>query len=186
MYIRYLCVVMMLLGSAAATAQEIDLTLSDSSALFRYLKQSHSAYGQSELDAGLLYTENNDFLLMLGMQVMGEAGSGSPGLNLGIGVKGFTANTDVYDLLVLAIGGELHYSPPSMSRVGLRAQIYHAPNIVAFMDADRFTYSTLSVEYDLLQQAKVYVGYRNVRASINGQSSADLDDDTHIGFRIMY
>jgi len=54
------------------------------------------------------------------------------------------------------------------------------------MDAERLTYSTLSIEYDLLQQAKVYLGYRNVRASINGQSSIDLDDDTHLGFRIMY
>jgi hypothetical protein len=186
MYMRYLCVVMMLLASVAVMADEIDLTLSDSSALFRYLKQSHSNYGQTELDAGLLYTENNDFMLMLGMQVMGEAGSGSPGLNLGIGFKGFTANTDTYDLLAFAIGGELHYTPQSMSRVGFRAQFYHAPNIVTFMDADRLTYSTLSIEYDLLQQAKVYLGYRNVRASFSGQSNVDLDDDTHIGFRIMY
>jgi len=186
MYVRYLCVVTMLLACAGAAAQEIDLTLSDNSALFRYLKHGTSTYGQSEIDAGLLYTNDSDFLLMLGLQVQGEAGSGSPGLNAGIGFKGFTANTDLYDLLAFGIGGELHYTPASINRLGFRVQFYHAPNIVTFMDAERLTYSTLSIEYDLLQQAKVYLGYRNVRASINGQSSIDLDDDTHLGFRIMY
>jgi len=80
MYVRYLCVVTMLLACAGAAAQEIDLTLSDNSALFRYLKHGTSTYGQSEIDAGLLYTNDSDFLLMLGLQVQGEAGSGSRAL----------------------------------------------------------------------------------------------------------
>jgi len=186
MLFRYIVGAVLLCGSTLVMAQEIDLTLSDNSALFRYLHHSNSGYGHSEVDAGFLYTNDNDFLLMLGIQVEGEAGSGSPGLSAGVGVKGFTANTDAFDLFAVGIGGELRYSPPSISRLGFRIQLYHAPGIVTFMDADRFTYGTLSVEYEVLQQATVYLGYRNVETDIRGQGNAELDDDSHIGLRIMF
>ena len=186
MLFRYLVVILLLLGSASAGAQEIDLTLSDNSALFRYLQNAKTDYGNSQVDAGFLYTDTNDFLLMLGIQVEGEAGSGSPGLHLGVGIKGFSVNTDNFDLLALAIGGEVRYSLPSQPRLGFRGQIYHAPNIVTFMDADRLTYATLAIEYELLQQASVYLGYRNVQADILGNANAEIDDDTHIGFRIVF
>jgi hypothetical protein len=186
MLFRNLVAVILLLASATAMAKEVDLTLSDNSALFRYIQHANTSYGNSQYDAGFLYTDSNDFLLMLGFQVEGEAGSGSPGLQLGIGVKAFSVNTDTFDLLAFAIGGELRYSLPSQPRLGFRGQIYHAPNIVTFMDADNLTYGTLAIEYELLQQATVYLGYRSVTADILGNNNAEIDDDTHIGFRIVF
>jgi len=186
MFFRYLLIMLALGFSANAIAQEIDVTLSNTSAQFRYLHHANSDFGQTEIDAGFLYTESNDFLLMLGIQAKGEAGSGSPGLNAGVGVKGFTANTDAYDLLAFAIGGELHYSPPSLPRLGFRGQIYHAPGIVTFLDADDFTYVAASVEYEVLPQATVYLGYRSAKSGIQRQGSSTIDDDTHIGLRIVF
>jgi len=172
--------------ASTATAQEIDLTLSDNSAMFRYIHHTNSSYGHSEIDAGFLYTDSNDFLMMLGVLAEGEAGAGSPGLNAGIGVKGFSANTNSYDLIAIAIGGELKYSPPSLSRLGIRGQIYHAPGIVSFVDADDFTYSAISVEYEILQQATVYLGYRSVKSGLQGQGNTTIDDDSHVGLRLVF
>jgi hypothetical protein len=186
MLFRYLFGLILVCGSAVAVADEVDLTLSDNSALFRYIQHSNSSYGHSELDAGFLYTNSSDFLAMVGMQVKGEAGSGSPGLHVGVGVKGFSVNTVDYGVLAVAIGGELHYSLASMSRLSFRGQLYHAPAIVTFMDANRFTYGALSIEYKLLQQATMYLGYRNVTVGRKGFANADLDDDTHIGMRIEF
>jgi len=186
MLFRYLVGVMLVCVSAAVVADEVDLTLSDNSALFRYILHSDSNYGHSEIDAGFLYTNSNDFLVMLGFQVEGEAGSGSPGLHVGVGVKGFSVNTVDYGLLAAAIGGELHYTPRSMSRLSFRGQVYHAPGIVTFIDADNFTYGALSIEYEILQQATVYLGYRNVEVGRKGFTNAELDDDSHIGLRIEF
>jgi len=186
MLFRYLVGVLFLFGSAVAVADEIDLTLSDNSALFRYIQHFNSSYGHSAVDAGFLYTNSNDFLVMLGMQVEGEAGSGSPGLHVGVGLKGFSANTDAFDLFAVAIGGELRFSPASIPRLAVRANLYHAPGIVTFMDADRFSYGTLSVEYEILQQATVYLGYRNVEVDRKGFANTELDDDSHIGLRIEF
>jgi hypothetical protein len=186
MLFRYLLIVVAMGLCASAGAQEIDVTLSNSSALFRYIHDVNSDFGQTETDAGLLYTDSNDVLVMFGIQAKGEAGSGSPGLNAGVGVKGFTANTDAYDLLALAIGGELHYSLPSINRLGFRAQVFHAPGIVSFVDADDFTYLALSVEYEVLQQATAYVGYRSVKSGLRGQGTVTIDNDTHIGLRINF
>jgi len=186
MLFRYLIIVLTLTLSANAFAQEVDVTLSNNSALFRYIQHVNSDYGQTESDLGFLYTETNDFLVMLGIQAKGEAGSGSPGLTAAVGVKGFTANTDAYDLAALALGGELHFSPRSLPRLGYRGQVYYAPDIVAFIDATNFTYITASVEYEVLPQATVYIGYRNAKSDIRKQSSATIDNDTHIGLRIVF
>jgi len=186
MLVRNLMIMLMLGLSTNAVAQEIDVTLSNNSALFRYIQHVNSDFGQTESDVGFLYTETNDFLVMLGIQAKGEAGSGSPGLTAGVGVKGFTANTDAYDLLALAIGGELHFSPRSLPRLGFRGQVYYAPDIVTFVDAKNFTYVTGSVEYEVLPQATVYIGYRNAKSDIRNQGTATIDSDTHIGLRIVF
>ncbi len=175
-----------ILSTTVAHAQEFDLTLSDNSALFRYIQHSNNSYGHSEIDAGFLYTDSNDFLMMLGVLAEGEAGAGSPGLNAGIGVKAFSANNNAYDLFAIAIGGELRYSPPSMSRLGIRGQLYHAPGIVTFMDADDFTYGAISVEYEVLQQATVYLGYRSVKSDLQRPGKSTIDDDSHIGLRLLF
>ena len=186
MLFRYLMFVLALGLSANAVAQEVDVTLSNNSALFRYIHKTNSDYGQTESDIGFLYTETNDFLIMLGIQAKGEAGSGSPGLTAAVGVKGFTANTDSYDLAALGIGGELHFSPQPLPRLGFRGQVYYAPDIVAFIDAKNLTYITGSVEYEVLPQATVYLGYRNAKSDIRKQGSATIDSDTHIGLRIVF
>lgn len=186
MLIRNLMIVLGIMSVTSAYAQEIDLTLSDNSAQFRYIQHANNSYGHSEIDAGFLYTDSNDFLIMLGVLAEGEAGAGSPGLHAGIGVKAFSANADAYDLFAVAVGGELRYSPPSISRLGIRGQLYHAPGIVTFMDAEDFTYSAISIEYEVLQQATVYLGYRSVKSDLQGPGRSTIDDDTHIGLRLLF
>lgn len=183
---RYLLGIILLMASVQLAAEEIDLTLSDNSALFRYIQFSGFDQGQAKIDVGFLYTDQNDFLLMLGFQVEGEAGSGSPGLHVGVGIKGFSASADSFDLLAFALGGELRYTPAALARLSFRITVYHAPEIVTFFDAEDFTYAALSVEYEVLSQAAVYLGYRNVDVGIQDTGNEILDDDVHLGLRLNF
>ena len=183
-------VVIILVGclfySLPAAAQQFDMTLSDESAQIRYIITSNGGFGNSEIDLGLLFTQENDTVGMLGIQVVDEAGSGSPGLNVGLGAKGFIANTDSYDIIATAVGGQLRYAPPSLNRFAVAASLFYAPGIVSFMDADNFLYTTTRLEYEVLAQAKVYLGYRRVTAKINNRSETTLDSDIHLGMQILF
>ena len=172
--------------SLSAEAQEFDVTLSNESAQFRYIIKSNGGFGNSEIDFGALYTQSNDTVGMAGIQVVDEAGSGSPGLSVGLGAKAFVANTDSYDIIAAAVGGQLRYSPPSMKRFGVSASAFYSPDIICFMDARNFLYTSARLEYELLAQARVYLGYRRVTAKIKNQSDDTLDSDIHLGMQILF
>lgn len=174
------------LVSLPLQAQEIDVNLSNDSAQFRYIKHSNGGLGQSELDAGLLYTTTEDVLLMLGLQVVDEAGTGSPGLHAGLGGKLFAINADTFDLFALALGGQIRYAPPSLPRFALRAELFVAPDIVTFMDVDRLVYQSVSLEYEILSQATAYIGHRRIKATIHNAPSSELEDAGHLGLRILF
>lgn len=177
------------LSSASVLADEVDLSLSNDTALLRYISPiSYSGYGRTDAAFGVMYTEANDYLLSAGIEMVGEAGSQAPGLNGGINIELYGASLDYgYDIGALAIGGKVWYVPPSMSRLGFVAQLNYAPNVTTFGDASRFSDFSTRVEYEVFPDAAVYVGYRKVTARIeNTTINVNLDKGWHGGIRISF
>jgi len=180
----------LLISVSTVSAQEIDMTLSNDSAQFRYITHSNAGFGDSEIDFGVLYTNSDEVMGMLGLMVVDDAGSGSPGLKVGLGIKAFTVSATKagdFDAAALSLGAELNYTLPGFSdRLALNGQIFYAPDIVSFMDANRYMYSTARVEYEVLPQAVVYLGYRRVRIGLSEMPSVTLDSDTHLGVQFYF
>ena len=116
----------LLLSGAAASAQTLDLNVSNDSALFRYIVRDtdSTGFGNREVDLGLAYTTDDAIVGMFGAQVVAEAGSRSPGLDAGLGLKLFGANADLdeqddMNLFALTLGGQLHFVPPPVPRLHL-------------------------------------------------------------------
>ncbi len=180
--------------AGAASARSLDIDLSNDSIQARYVTFAGdtTGLGNSELDLGVLYSSSNagngdDSLLgMLGLLVTGDAGSGSPGLSVGVGFKLFGGSVDGNSLAALAVSGQLRYHPQSLGRLGLTGQLHYAPNIVTFIDADRFSSVTARVEYEVHPQAIVYLGYRKVWADLSQGPNVDLDNGGHIGLQILF
>ena len=166
------------------------MTLSNDSAQFRYITHSNAGFGDSEIDFGVLYTNSDEVMGMLGLMVVDDAGSGSPGLKVGLGIKAFTVSATKagdFDAAALSLGAELNYTLPGFSdRLALNGQIFYAPDIVSFMDANRYMYSTARIEYEVLPQAVVYLGYRRVRIGLSAMPSVTLDSDTHLGVQFYF
>jgi len=179
-----------LISVSTVSAQEIDMTLSNDSAQFRYITHSNAGFGDSEIDFGVLYTNSDEVMGMLGLMVVDDAGSGSPGLKVGLGIKAFTVSATKagdFDAAALSLGAELNYTLPGFSdRLALNGQIFYAPDIVSFMDANRYMYSTARIEYEVLPQAVVYLGYRRVRIGLSAMPSVTLDSDTHLGVQFYF
>ncbi len=189
MFKRYaLFLGLVLMTTSAVKADTLDLNLNNDSVQLLYISPftSDEGLGGASLEVGMVYTEADDYLGIIGLDIKGEAGSGSPGLIAGVGVRGYGVGTNRADIGALAIGGLLQYSPPSLSRLGIVGQIYYSPEILTFMDGEHLQSAEFRVEYKVLTQAVVYLGYRNIDADLDNGGSIDIDDGGHLGLRFMF
>ncbi len=176
-------------SSTVALAQEVDISLSNDTALAKYIMPvSYSGYGRTDAEFGLMYTESDDFMMSAGMSMMGEVGSHAPGLQGGVGVHAYGVSLDSGDDVgALTLGGKLWFVPPSMTRVGLVADLNFAPDITTFGDAKRFWAFSSRAEYEVLPEAAVYLGYRKFRTRLEIKNrDVDLDKGWHIGLRMSF
>lgn len=175
--------------SAVGAADGLDINLNDDAALFRYFAvddRAGGAFGRREIDIGLLYTSENDYLGMFGAQAIAEAGATIPELEAGVGVKLFGTRADDENFLALALGGQIRYSLPPYRRLVLAAEGYYAPDVVTTSPADSFSYISFLVGYEVLPEALVYVGYRDVSVDLDVGGDYTIDDGGHFGVRFMF
>lgn len=187
--VRYATLASMLAFVAPAAAQVLDINLSNDSALFRYIVQERdsSGFGNKEIDLGLVYNTDDVIVGMFGAQLVAEAGSRSPGLDAGIGFKLFGARSkDDDDIYALTVGGQLHFVPPPWPRVGFSLQGFYSPDVVTFGDADKFFYVSSAVEYRVLPQAMIYLGYRKMRAGLESGDSVTVESGGHLGIQLEF
>ncbi len=176
--------------STTALADAVDVTLRDTSAQFQYKSSmGRDALGKTEFHAGILYANGNNMMTDFGLVVKDELGGNAPGFSVGVGLKGLVAkvadNTPTVSAVsALAIGGLVRYSPAS--RVGIVGQMYFSPNVVTFGDADRYFEGGARLEFEVIPQAVVYVGYRRIGFSIKNQAYAVLDEGFNLGVRMSF
>ncbi|MGE0370479.1 MAG: YfaZ family outer membrane protein [Gammaproteobacteria bacterium] len=191
--VRGMVAAALLACAAAVPAQTLDLNMSNDSALFRYiiLDRDSSGLGSKEVDLGLVYSTDDAIVGMFGAQLVAEAGSRSPGLDAGLGLKLFGANADVdggddVSLFALTLGGQLHFVPPPWPRIGVSLEGFFSPDVVTFGDADKFAYLSAALEYRVLPQAMVYLGYRKMRAGLEEGDNVTVESGGHLGFQLEF
>ena len=177
-------------ASVSASAARLDVNLNQDSARFTYYSLiGGSTYGRTEMSTGLLYNEDKNYLLELGMQVVDVAGSESPGLEIGVGPKLFYTFDDESDVtgLSIAIGGIIRYSLPQLPRLALQGSLYYAPSITSTLDTDSFLEYGARVAYEILPTANIYLGYRRIRIDYTkGVGSQTLDDGAMLGMDFSF
>ena len=179
--------------SNTTMADTIDINLRDTSAQFQYKSSmGRDSLGKTEFHLGVLYVNNNNLLSDFGLLVKDEVGDKAPGFSVGVGIKGLVAkvrggNPVNSNVSALALGGLIRYSPPPVPRLGIVGEVYLSPNIVTFGDADRYSETGVRVEYEVIPQAVVYLGYRRIAFGLKAQPSyAILDEGVHLGVRISF
>lgn len=85
----------------------------------------------------------------------------------------------------LAVGGFLQYQLPDYNRIGFGAHIYYAPGVIAFGGLDRFLEYGVRADYQVLRNANVYIGYRQVKADF-GADFYNMDSGFHIGMQLNF
>jgi len=188
MLLRIGSVLLGALFCAQVSANTLDINLSEDVAQFEFTHPiaASSGYGGSEVNFGFLYTTDDDVMGTLGFQIVDTAGSGSPGLDVGVGVKAFSATFGTHEVLAAGIGGEVIYSPSAFPRAVLNIELHYAPDIVSFIDANRLFNYGVRVGYEVVSQAMVYVGYRHVQVEVGNNVDIDIDNSGHIGLQLLF
>ncbi len=175
--------------SFTAQAQGIRIQLSDEVARFFYSTEiMGEKFGGLELEAGLLYTDDSDYLLSVGTMVRGE----SVDMPIIVGVGGrlyygdFDSNARDATIGALAIGGEVLVSPASWKGFGIGASLFHAPSVTSFSDAEDFTEYNFTLNYQITAQANIYIGTQVIESEIENVGDVELDDDTFIGIDMQF
>jgi hypothetical protein len=170
-----------------AGAVGLDINVNNDAAQLRYLAYDGRAggFGKREMDAGLLFTTDSAYAAMFGAQVIAEAGADSPGLDAGLGLKLFRARGKGDDVFCLALGGQLKYAFPPYQRFVIGTDGFYSPRVLTFMDATNFGYVDVYAGYDIVPQALLYVGYRQIRAEVDHEN-VKIEEGAHVGFRFEF
>jgi len=187
MSLRHVVATGLCLASAGAVAQAFDINLSNDAAMLTYMSAlGQQGFGHGQVEGSILFTDNDAFLGDVGFGVVGAAGSGSPGLMVGVGVKLYGVSTKKNDLAAMALGAQFDYAPPPLQRLRFGGEINFAPSIVTFIDGDRLSASSIYLGYEIFQDAVAYMGFRNIRAGIQNGSDVTVDSGGYLGVKFRF
>lgn len=186
--VRYLAACLLLV-SAAATANMLDVNLNNNTAQFQFSTATGvEAQGNADLHAGLLYN-NRHSLLVNGGVMQRNALDG--GVSIGVGMEVLAATVKdnwptTSNTTAVALDAQVRFSPPAVPQMGISGELNYAPNILTFGDAVRYSQGILRVDYELAPQTMVYAGYRKITFGIKNAPAAVLDSGPHVGFKFAF
>ncbi len=184
MSLRWVLFFALVVTSLAVQGRSLDVNLNNDTAQFNLsiFPAGSTRFGETQVDVGFLYTTDDDFIGSVGLIVTGQTGSGSPGLDAGVGLRLFGGNTEKNnDFLSVSLSGLLSYSPPTLDRMKVGVYIDYSPRIVTFMDGGGFLHYGVRFGYQILQQAQVYMGYRNMELDVPDKADDSISEGAFIG-----
>jgi len=187
--LRLVIFVLLTALSSQSFARSLDFNISSESAAINYATLVGATnYGRTEFGIGFLYNEDDNYLADLSLLVIDEAGSKSPGLEAGIGLKfyyGQAGSSDV-DISGIGLGGQLRYRHPSAPRIVYSGALFYAPGIVTFQDADQIFDALATLEFEVNPSANIYVGYRYITTELKNGPDVDIDNNFILGMRFKF
>ena len=191
MFLRHIFAIGISTLSVSAVADAFDINLSNDVAQFQYIAtMGDVGQGKSEGHAGFLYNDKDNVLLDVGVLVSNEGDSAALA-SIGIGIKGVATKIKKNDSAALALGGQVRITPADDRKFSIVARAYFAPDIVTFGDAEKYFEAIVRVEYNIMQNASAYIGYRKVTFDVAlpaplPVTEMDLDVGVHVGVRIAF
>lgn len=189
MTMKYLITGCALLAVSSASAGELELALGSDTAAVKILSDSGSiGVGGADLQFGGFMNDDDDYMLDVGLLVQGRPAGEQP-TSYGLGAKAMFGSIDEPDKGFggIGLGGKISHHIPANMPITLSAELFYAPSITSFRDADSVMDFTLRGEMDVLPAASLFVGYRQLEVDIEDVSDDyDLDDEFHIGMRFQF
>ncbi len=169
--------------STSSWAKSIELDVYDKALGFNYSNQESIMISGMGVEVGFLLNDTTRPLFHAGLNVSGANKSKRGVFDITVGGRLYTWQESPDSFSALALGGSVRFSP--LKRVGLSAHVYIAPDITASSDSTGMTDLMLRLDYQVIPQAFVYVGYRNIEVKFPGKA-IDINDDVHVGLKLLF
>ena len=145
-------------------------------------------FGKNDYSGGgdLDYREGH-----VGMLVTGDAGAQQANVTAGLGGRIALLGADAgaggnFTGGALALGGMIEARLPAFNRIGALAYFYGAPNVSSFGDFTRYFEYSGDVDYEVLQSASVYAGFRQLKVGVDNVGTVTVDSGWHLGLRLKF
>ncbi|MGH8497078.1 MAG: YfaZ family outer membrane protein [Gammaproteobacteria bacterium] len=143
---------------------------------------------QLRADAGWLHHQDTGNIVHLGLHLVDFAAGGARPLRAGLGGKLFFVDADQGDSRggALGLGGFFDYTFPQYDRLGIGGQVYFAPDVLGVSDVENYREIGAHVRYNLLREADLYLGVRNVQSEFSDSPDVTFDTGLHIGIKLNF
>lgn len=132
--------------------------------------------------------ESTDSLISAGFKLRQDV-MGVEGLRFGIGFKGVYTKVSQQTFSALPLGAEAEYILLTglAMPVTVFAGIDYAPSVLSFDNADKYMEKRLELGVQIVEQAKIFVGYRDIDTDYEaGLGDYTYNDEFYIGFRVRF
>jgi hypothetical protein len=177
--------------AGTASAETFDLNASGHSVgaslsgpLGRMSPESHGEY-----EAGALFHSQSDRDFnegYVGLRVAGDLGVRGAKVDGTLGLRGYYLDGEHASGEAVAIGGSVNARLREINRVIWSVYGYYSPDPLSFSDVHEYVEFGLSVGYELLHNAVIYGGYRNVEVDFSGDGSHTVDNGLLAGVRLSF
>lgn len=182
----------LMLASTAAQAEILDLSIGDDSyraAIYGPLARFGSDK-KGQYDVGVIVRpKREDDLLVthIGALLTGDAGARDFELAAGLGVRGVYIGRDHDSGGAVALGGQLEARYPGYDRLGLSVYGYYGPEVLSMGEFDQYYEIGVGLDYQVLKDASIYIGYRNVNVELeDNRGDITADNGLHAGLRLDF
>ncbi|MGC1508407.1 YfaZ family outer membrane protein [Ketobacter nezhaii] len=171
--------------AVSANAHTLDLSLNNDAVGLDYTTQ----VSQSEVNvgAGILHHQDNGDAYWGSFFVADNVNKQS-GILAGLGGRLYYIDADKQNNsgTALGLGGFVNWDLPNVTNLSLRSDFYYAPDVLAFDEVKRFVDFSARVQYRVIEQAWIYLGYRN--AEMKGTSGSDqkIDEGVNVGLMLWF
>ena len=115
---------------------------------------------------------------------------GLVGVEMGFGAKLIWAEVGDSDFTSLPLMVQLRYTLPplmySIPPVALEAKGLYAPSVLSYGDSEDYSEIRLSADMEMIENVKVYAGYRNIHTSYKGVSRDLFNTGFYAGLKFTY
>lgn len=191
--------VLLLASASSAGATGVDLSLSNETANLTVLLNPYGYAGVgSELGLGGFISEAGDNLLQASLMARGYHQSARSQYRLGAGLKAVYGEleipedvridgADTEQVGALGIGLEAGLLlAQSTNPVELVGEVFMAPSITSFTDAEQYLEFGARLQIDVIPTAKAYLGYRRLSFDTNDYDALRIDSGFHLGLKITF
>jgi len=187
--LRKILAISLLSATALASADTLDIGLSNTTAQFKYGVPAGLA-GKSEMYGEVMYNDKNSIIGGVGLLVANDE-MNVPGLTIGVGGKIVAAHikeTPVRNKAsAIALGAQVRYELPAERRLAFAGELYLAPKIITYGDADRYQQYGARAEFSVSPQVQVYGGYRKTWFVLkNTSTDVVLINGPHVGVQLSF